>query len=293
MIATSQTERFFPIGPFLAVAACLSVMALAEVSLQAQQIKVGTPLQRSRDSYFERQGVDFGFFMRGNSRIRGLSPTGQILPNIVVSQNSAGSAVPQIGGFDPNSQLTTGVGVFGGNGGFSLGLFAGKGSTRSLTSTTPSVVVQNGQVGSIFSGRNRPFVVGLTPVLGGAQTGPVLAWPRTTNTPLQLSSDPTPDEWQTDEPRTYSDAASTAAHGDISIAEIERQKVMALQAADAELAAEVESLTSAAQSHIDAGEYGAARAKFGRALRKIGDNSNLQELRDTVWSQLLEIRDKR
>ena len=130
MIATSSTGRF------LAVAACFLVMALFAESLRAQQIKVGTPLQRSSDSYFERQGINFGFFMNGNSRIRGLSPTGQILPNIVVSQNSVGSAIPQVGGFDPNTQLTSGVGVFGSNGGFSLGLFAGKGSSRSLTSTT-------------------------------------------------------------------------------------------------------------------------------------------------------------
>ena len=268
-------------------------MALFAESLRAQQIKVGTPLQRSSDSYFERQGINFGFFMNGNSRIRGLSPTGQILPNIVVSQNSVGSAIPQVGGFDPNSQLTSGVGVFGSNGGFSLGLFAGKGSSRSLTSTTPSVVMQNGQVGSIFSGTQRPFVVGLTPVLGGAQTGPVLAWPRTTNTPLQLSSDPTPDDWQTHEPTTYSNNNSTAAQGDISIAEIERQKAIALDAANAELVADIDSLVTAAQDHIDAGEYGAARAKFGRALRKMGDNTGMQELRDTVLAQLAVIRDKR
>ncbi|MGI9519628.1 MAG: hypothetical protein ACR2NP_21425, partial [Pirellulaceae bacterium] len=78
MIATSPTGRFLRTVRFLTVAACFSVMALLAATVHAQQIKVGSPFQNARDSYFERNGVDFGFFMNGNSRIRGLAPNGQI-----------------------------------------------------------------------------------------------------------------------------------------------------------------------------------------------------------------------
>ncbi|TWU49359.1 hypothetical protein [Rubripirellula reticaptiva] len=42
----------------------------------------------------------------------------------------------------------------------------GQSSSRSISSTTPSITTMDGYPGSITSGTVRPFVVGLTPVVG-------------------------------------------------------------------------------------------------------------------------------
>ena len=150
------------------VACCLVAMPAV-----AQQIFVETPNTNVSDSFFENLGVDFGFSLGGGdpngtgSRVVGLNPFGQPLGQIVFSQGGAGSAIPPFGGFDPNSGAQTGFAVLNGNGGgFGLGLNFSQGNTRTLTSTTPGVTVQNGFGGSIFNGTVSPFVTGVVPVVG-------------------------------------------------------------------------------------------------------------------------------
>jgi len=140
----------------------------------AQGILVGTPFHTNSDSFYERNGVNFGFgFPNGRpgfgSRIVGLLPNGAFNPNgIQFNQGSFGSTLPQFGGYDPNASARTGFGRVGGNGpNFSLGFEFGKGSTRNATSQAPSVVIPNGGIGSVTSGQNSPFVTSVTPVVFG------------------------------------------------------------------------------------------------------------------------------
>ena len=79
-------------------------------------------------------------------------------------------APPPFGNFDPNSGLRSGV-AFGGNGvNGTLGFTFGQGSSRTITSTTPSVTLMDGVPGGITSQTIRPFVTGITPVVGDYPT---------------------------------------------------------------------------------------------------------------------------
>ena len=75
--------------------------------------------------------------------------------------------MPPFGNFDPNAGLRTGVGFGGGGVSGNLGLTFNQGSSRSISSTTPSLTTTNGYPGSITSQTMRPFVTGITPVVGG------------------------------------------------------------------------------------------------------------------------------
>ena len=160
----------YSVAAIVAVVTCCLIASPAV----AQQIFVETPSTNVSDSFFENLGVDFGFSLGGGdpngtgSRVVGLNPFGQPLGQIVFSQGGANSAIPPFGGFDPNAGAQTGFAVLNGNGGgFGLGLNLNQGSTRTLTSTTPGVTVQNGFGGSIFNGSVSPFVTGVVPVVGG------------------------------------------------------------------------------------------------------------------------------
>ncbi|HMO15315.1 MAG TPA: hypothetical protein PKD64_10495 [Pirellulaceae bacterium] len=156
----------------LALVTCV-ILGLALCGLrtaQAQMIQTSTPFTTVSDSYYENFGVNFGFQLNGGrgagSRIVGLGPGGNILPNVTFTQGGAASAIPPFGGFDPNSQAHFGWLNSSGSGQYGLGLSMGKGSSRTLTSTVPTVVGFNGTTSSIFSGQMRPFVTGFFPVVG-------------------------------------------------------------------------------------------------------------------------------
>ena len=227
-----------------------------------------------------------------------MSPTGQITPNISFSQNSVGSAVPPFGGFDANAQGRFGFGVRGRRGGFDLGLTFGKGNRRSNVVTTPSVTVMNGQVGSIFSGQTRPFVTGLTPILG--QGNAPIAYRGSLSNYLLGNNDESlyqsPNDNESAESQSYSprtSSTSSAQIGDLSVAEIKRQREAGIVAANDEMAAEINELVAAADDLVTRGSFGAARAKYSRAIRKIGDSIELQPLRESLTAKLKEIKDKR
>ncbi len=273
----------------LAAVCAMAATGLGGISsnCHAQFIRVETPLTSVSDSYFERMGVDFGFNFRGGqgngSRVVGLLPNGQLNPtgDIVFSQNSVGSAVPPFGGFDPNTQGTFGFGVLHGGGGYSLALFGGKGSTRSSTMTAPSIVVPNGGVGSIFSGQLSPFVTGINPVLGRAELIP----PGYLDKPVE-NPEPT-------QPETYSDPHSSAVQGELSIDEIIQRRLAEQSHARHQLLAEIWELVNAANALSDAKRFGAARAKYSRALRKMKDLPELTELHEAVSAKLSEIKYER
>lgn len=283
--------------------ACLivasSVIGFHAPSVSAQFIQVETPLQNVNDSYWERHGVDFGFSLRGGqgngTRIVGLLPNGQLNPSgdIVFSQNGISSAVPQFGGFDPNSQASTGAGIIGPNGTISLGFLGGKGSTRSNTTRAPFVVVPNGGTGSVFSGQNRPFVTGINPVTGGGGGTTVFMPPVQLSKEQLRSLEPVPRPPVEEAIVTYSDPHSSAAVGDLSLAEISSMKNDQAANQNSKLRAELHKLITDANDLMDQGKFGAARAKYGRAIRKIGDDVSLQTLREQISAKLTEIKSKR
>jgi hypothetical protein len=55
-----------------------------------------------------------------------------------------------------------------------LNVVAGQGSSRSHVMEAPTIVIPNGGTGSLFSGSIRPFVTGVTPIVG---MGPMVPMP--------------------------------------------------------------------------------------------------------------------
>ena len=218
------------------------------------------------------------------------------MPNIVFSQNSVGSAVPPFGGFDPNTQATLGFGVLGDDGGFTVGLFAGKGNQRTSVTQSPMVVVPNGGVGSVFSGQLRPFVTGVTPVLGngfgGNGFGPMLMNPPQPDGQA-FRSDRITEQRSKSGPSSFSDPNSTAMRGDLSVEAIERQRQAALAQQSQEFLADIKKLVKDADKMVEREKYGAARAKYARAIRKLAKFPQFSELRESISKKLSEIQSRR
>lgn len=134
---------------FRAIVILLGPLGVVLPQAAAQMIHTQLPSQQLGSSYYEQFGVQW--------RING--------PNFFA--NFGGAAVPPFGGFDPNSGLRTGFGFQRGNTSGSLGLTFNQGSSRSFSSTTPSLTTTNGIPGSIVSQTVRPFVIGAVPVVSG------------------------------------------------------------------------------------------------------------------------------
>ncbi len=242
-------------------------------SVYSQNINVSTPFHSFNDSFFESFGVNFGFNIPGGSgngsRVVGLSPFGQLTPNLVFAQQGAG-VIPQFGGYNPNAggQLN-----FSGNG-FSLGLNFAQGNTRSSVSNVPSMTVQNGFGGDMFSGQVRPFVTGVIPIIGANANllPPPIdnAVTRAINSgQLDLSSRTSSPEVELPQSGDvlYHNATSSATHGDSSVAAIKAERKKVLAARERELA----ELLAAADRLVAEQEYVLARAKFRAALRITDD----------------------
>ncbi|MCH2183129.1 MAG: hypothetical protein MK108_14105 [Mariniblastus sp.] len=265
-------------------------------SLTAQQIGISTPFTTARDSYYERMGVDFGFRLPGGrgpgSRIVGLMPNGQFTPNgnLIFRQGGMSSAIPPFGGYDPGANARFGFNYLNrGGGGFSLGFDFGKGSNRSMTTTTPSLVVQNGHGGSITDGVYRPFVTGVIPVIGNGQRPqpyfPDNAVTRAIQSGVDLTA-PHPEDTP-DEPATTPSLRhpfSSARTGDLSVTEIKAQKLRREAERKAEFNAQLE-LVQIAESNED---YRVARIHLRKAIRLCEDASQKERLQ----SHLQEIRSR-
>ncbi len=249
----------------------------------SQQIGIQTPFTSASDSFFERFGVNFGFQFPGGqgsgSRIVGYNGFSAGGP-VRFSQGGFGSAIPQFGGYDPNASARTGFGYLTpGGGGYSLGFEFGQGNTRSLTNTTPSIVVPNGFGGTISDGAFRPFVTGVIPVAG--QGRPIYQPDNAVTRAIQsgqLSSLPSssePEYRAPDKPVTYSRQDSSAAQGDISVAEIKRQRALKLAALERELDELAEQVRQAEASE----DYRLARRLLRKMLVKIEDPRRRAELK--------------
>lgn len=145
--------------------------------LQDQQTRVGLRFNTVNDSFFERIGVGFGFNIRGTdpatianggSGIVGLGPGGQPTGNgdLVFNQGGAGAALPPFGGHDPATDATLGFASQGSEGGLQFNFFGGQGSTRSMVTQEPVVVIPNGGSGTVSDTSQVPFVTSIIPVVG-------------------------------------------------------------------------------------------------------------------------------
>ena len=141
--------------------------------LQDQQVRNELRFNTLNDSFYERQGVNFGFNLRGadpagGRGVIGLDPTGQPTPNgdLQFRQGGAASAVPQFGGHDAGSDGTLGFATRGNEGDLLFNFFSGQGSSRSNVTQAPVVVIPNGGSGTVSDTSQTPFVTGVIPVVG-------------------------------------------------------------------------------------------------------------------------------
>ena len=160
--------------------------------LQDQQVRNEVRFNTLNDSFYERQGVNFGFNLRGadpagGRGVVGLDPTGQATPNgdLQFRQGGATSATPPFGGHDPASDASLGFATRGGGGDLLFNLFGGQGSSRSNVTQAPVVVIPNGGQGFVSDTSQTPFVTGVIPVVGApnmaAMTGygmPLMSHPQ-------------------------------------------------------------------------------------------------------------------
>ena len=249
-------------------------------------------------------GVGFNFWLKGapNQRgVVGLMPNGQLTPDgsVRFTQGSFGSAVPPFGGYDPNADANLGFRVNGSGGGFSLNLALGQGSSRTMTSTTPSIVVPNGIPGSVFSGQQTPFVTGIVPVVGGF---PASYYTR----PLRGTYSCSPVAYklwqiqqyglnQDDEDelslvsknpdslpiRAMSNSDSSANQASLSVSELKQQRQSRLDREERERLARIQALIRSSDQAVRDRYYGAAREDLRKALRLANENEK-DELQDKL-----------
>lgn len=138
---------------YLCPAAALftGALCLCQVA-SAQMIYTETLFSQLNSSFYEQSG--FQWNLRG--------------PNFFF--NSGGQASVPFGNPGQSAGGRVGVGFGGGGLSGNLGFNFAQGSSRSISSTTPSLTTMNGYPGSFSSQVIRPFVTGFTPVVGGYPT---------------------------------------------------------------------------------------------------------------------------
>ena len=270
----------------LTVIALLPVLHVSPVV--AQQVYVSAPSINMSDSFYEWFGIDWGYQSRGRHG------------SFFFNRGSSQGTIPRFGGFDPASAARLGFSSQGSGHGFFFNLTAAQGSHRSITSTTPSVNLTQGAIGSVRDIQMRPFVTGLIPVVGsgGYRVSPPvlislkerlarLRYEQTRQTKQvkqSVSPDP-PDVPTAGEAAGLPDlvlgaaeqptvnlthgsrpgpSASTAERGDISVAEIRRRQVVRSR----EEAEELDLLIERAKAAELIGRFGAARVRYRQAAAR-------------------------
>lgn len=124
----------------------------------AQMIHSTVPFQNLGSSFYEANSM--GGSLAGRNWFANFGGGGPLLPPF---GDSAGGGV--VGG-----GLSGGIGFAGGGVSGNLRFNFAQGSSRSISSSTPSLTTINGYPGSFSSTVTRPFVTGVTPVVGGYPT---------------------------------------------------------------------------------------------------------------------------
>ena len=272
--------------------AATSILCLAvSAETHAQNINVTTPFVSSSDSFYEHFGVNFGFGFRGGrgngSRIVGLGPQGQLLPNVMFSNGGFGPP-PIFGGYNPNAAARFGVNRIGPNGGFSLGVVMGQGSTRTSVTNSPSLTVQNGFGGSFATGQLTPFVTGAIPVVGSGY--PQVYEPDNGVTraiqsgQLDLHHRSEPEPYRTSTPLNYSTPDSTATQADLSVSQIKAERKRRMQAQRNSI-----EKTLAEAAELERQEnYADARTTYRKALAQTDDKELRQRINAIIKATRLK-----
>jgi len=246
----------------------------------AQHVYVSTPTVNVNDSFYEWFGIDWGFQSRSRNG------------NFFFYRGGSPGTIPRFGGFDPASAARLRFSHQGGDHGFFFNLTAAQGSNRTITSTTSSLNLSHGAVGSVRDVQMRPFVTGLFPV-AGSRSGYRVS-PPTLISPLKERLARLRDEQMRQTQQTVSPDApdsndaggppdlvlgaakqtagltlgsragtsgSTAERGDISVAEIRRRQKAHVQ----EAAYDLDRMIEAAKAAELVGRFGAARVRYRQA----------------------------
>ena len=277
--------------------------------LQDQQVRNEVRFNTLNDSFYERQGVNFGFNLRGadpagGRGVVGLDPLGQATPNgdLQFRQGGAASAVPQFGGHDPASDGTLGFATRGSEGDLLFNFFSGQGSTRSNVTQAPVIVIPNGGSGTVSDTSQVPFVTGVIPVVGSPNMQAITGYGLPLSQPQsvvqqklqQLKYEQIREATQKVNPNdresarnnqapssvrlgagSTSGGPSSADRGDLSVAEIRRQQQSGGStdsAGDSELSAWVER----ARGAEDAGKNNVALIYYKMAARRASGEQKKQ-----------------
>ena len=116
----------------------------------AQHAGVGTPLQSSGSGTFNQTGVNWSLQGHG-----------------FWADFGGPAAIPQFGQPNASAGLQTGFKTSAGGWNFGLNAVAGQGSSSSASNVSPSVTTINGGGGYFIDATVSPFVIGMTPVVGG------------------------------------------------------------------------------------------------------------------------------
>jgi hypothetical protein len=171
---------------------------------------------------------------------------------------------------------------------FSLGFNFAQGSNRSSITTAPSLTVQNGYGGSLFSGQIRPFVTGFVPVVGNQAFVPMSvdnAVTRALNSgQLDLRS-PAPPSASRPYSRSYQQSPdnsntlpSSATRGDASVESIKAQRAGTIEARRQKLNEKL----AEARSLVAQDERSLARSSFRRALTFTDDPSEKRRIKSEI-----------
>ncbi len=298
----------------LRVLLAVAVVTLLTSTAAAQYSLIQNNFNTVGSSFFERQGVNFGFNIRGGGNIVGIGPDGQATPNgdIQFRQGGFGAAQPAFGNATPGAGLQSGFAIRGSGGDMFFNFDFSQGSSTTNVSQSPSVMVPNGGTGFMSDSTMRPFVIGLIPVVGngGAYIPPVMSpyglqgrLPRGGPSRLQhalasgldLSKRPTRRERETKEAlnelhrarvtnsvqdKIAAAAKSSAGQPVASLAEIRRRQAAAAGAKQQEAL----SYLSRGQQAERAGKAGAAKEYYKMGLRRAsGDvKSRLRSKLDAI-----------
>jgi hypothetical protein len=227
----------------------LACLGTAEVA-SAQYSFVETPFNSASSSFYENIGISWGLQGRG----------------WFANFGGAGGGIPAgFGGFDPNAQATLGA-AFRGNG-FSGGfrMTAGQGSDSTLITGTPGIMVPSGGMGFFSDVQQRPFVLGIIPVVGESVSP--LRW--RLERMAELGNSPGTGRANVanakEDSGSSSSGSSTADHGDLSIAAIKAQQAAEEVAKAGEIA---ELLAKAHELEAD-GKISSAKVHYRRAASRM------------------------
>jgi hypothetical protein len=294
--------------------ALLVVAGLSAERGWAQQANISTPFHTLNDSFYERIGFNFGFSIAGpnpatlqpgQSAVVGLLPNGQLSPNgnLMFQQGGFNSALPPFGGHDPATDGQFGFARLGPKFDLFLNFAGGQGSNRSMISQVPNVTVTNGFPGTFSDTSQVPFVTGIIPVVGAFTMPPASFGPTQPyyTSPLREKireyqqrmnqSDPVEAAKQIardglakqqEEPplavgSSGSATRSSANHGDVSVADIQRQQSAEEDAKQVEVLALIER----ARGVEEAGKPNVAKIYYRQAASRATGNLK-QQLLDKI-----------